>query len=646
MDPNTPRGAYLVYDAADGYLVLFAWPGVTWVLQSTWTNLSLAPASEPPQPFLSSEGGAAGYDSNDGYVVLFGDGNQTWRFAAGSWQNVTGQVGMAPPQESSLTMTWDARDGSLLLVGSGNGTPATANLTWEFRDGQWQNATNDSDAPPVVVQGYLFYDPFLEQTILFDGSIEPADHLGPPLTNNYTWGFAAGVWSNLTGSVGPVRPPSAIAGFTGSGGAGYETEGYYLFEAPGTGAQGWTLQPWAFGATAIPFLNLSKSLVEAGAPLNATAAILGTDGPYNFSYAGLPPGCPTPVATNFTCTPSSPPASPTGYSVVLSVISPDGYVAMSEALVEVVAGLSARATISGTLFDLGQSFQIDVAAVPGVLPIAYHYSGLPPGCGSVDESELTCAPTSTGSFRVVATASDGGGESRTFIWTVEIAPDLILTFGPPSSSAGEVGLPIEIPWEVSEGNPPYKVTFEDLPNGCEATNTTPITCVPTEPGDWMVVISATDSANVTETVSLSLEVWPALDLVSLSVAPSTSITLGGGMLLVANATGGAPPITYAFSGLPSGCASENRSTIDCTPSMVGSWTVQATVIDGLGAHRTTSVTLQVRAASTVVLSATEWVGVGILGVGAIVLAVLVARRRQRRRAHPQEALDDSDDRVR
>jgi len=185
----TPRAnESLAYDLSPfdvspaGYLVLFggqngtgagSFYGDTWIYQGSsnangsvvtgnWTELSLTTA---PSPRAAA---AMAYDITDGYIVLFGGHDSTttfgdtWEFVSGAWRNVSSSVGLAPPARYGASMVddhWDAFDyrntsGLLpnvcaVLVGgvgaSGNYLPDT----WGFAGGVWVNVTlHDGALPP------------------------------------------------------------------------------------------------------------------------------------------------------------------------------------------------------------------------------------------------------------------------------------------------------------------------------------------------------------------------------------------------------------------------------------------------------------------------------------------------------------------
>ncbi len=217
----------MVYDAADGYVVLFSdgssssVQGDTWIFQGGhWTELALAVA---PSPRL---GAYMAFDAQDGYVLLFGGwgGNNgpyeygdTWAFAGGSWHLLIPQSSCAgeggstpcPSARDSGSMADDPADGMVILFGGYGGLGDT----WGFAGGNWvplisqtscTGSGGTTPCPSPRADGAFAWDAALSGDVLFGG--------GGPL--NDTWLYRSGSWTqliapaNCTGISGPVPCPS------------------------------------------------------------------------------------------------------------------------------------------------------------------------------------------------------------------------------------------------------------------------------------------------------------------------------------------------------------------------------------------------------------------------------------------------------
>ncbi len=262
--PGPRAYATMVYDATDGYVVLFGGAdgntGTFVVLNDTWkfvggkwTNLKLTHAPDPRY-----DAGMV-YDAADGYVLLYGGvvnsaiASDSWKFVGGAWVQLTGAGAPAPFYGEALT--YDAADGYVVAFGGIGGIGACNNgvtaycalhTTWKFLDGTWTNITSlSSKMPPSLDGGVAFYDNSTKDVVLTSGiqytSGSSSDFQG-------TWTFSAGSWKELS----PLTPPPPVPN-GGPGGAVYDVkDGYGLLFGPSVtssgGAFGDVSQTWMFSS--------------------------------------------------------------------------------------------------------------------------------------------------------------------------------------------------------------------------------------------------------------------------------------------------------------------------------------------------------------------------------------------------------------
>ena len=226
--PSARTAAGMVYDAKDRYFVLFggfnsstgcsggsnAGCGDTWTFSAgKWTELKLKVAPSPR--------GQMGmvYNAATGRVILFGgiaatsgyNFNDTWVFSHGVWKNITASAG-SPPGRHGQVMTYDARDGYVLMFGGSHrccgGQPSIGD-TWKFQFGLWtqigscggpSQASCASSAPSPRLHSMMTYDAADKYVLLFGGGNN---------TQNFgdTWTYAGGTWTNLTAKIGGSPHP-------------------------------------------------------------------------------------------------------------------------------------------------------------------------------------------------------------------------------------------------------------------------------------------------------------------------------------------------------------------------------------------------------------------------------------------------------
>lgn len=206
--PTPGYGITMVYDGADHYVLAYG-TGIsdnasaeTWAYANgVWTDVT--PAYSPParvSPYLA-------YDPIDGYVVMFGgwassaggpsEYGDTWTYAGGVWTQL--HPTYSPSPRDSGVMSWDGKDGYIVLFGSYSGD----NDTWSFVGGGWteQIASSQCTGPggstpcPLGVEdASMAYDPTDGYLLMFGGDYYSGG-------NNYvqdTWSYSAGHWTNLT----------------------------------------------------------------------------------------------------------------------------------------------------------------------------------------------------------------------------------------------------------------------------------------------------------------------------------------------------------------------------------------------------------------------------------------------------------------
>ncbi|HEY1197844.1 MAG TPA: kelch repeat-containing protein [Thermoplasmata archaeon] len=204
--PTTRIGESMAYDAKDKAYVLFGgWNpyiqvlGDTWELKANgiWSNVTSGTSPAPRW------GAAIAYDAADGYVVLFGGQGSTlsgaladtWKFSGGAWTKLNPTTHPGGVQFGS--MTYDAKDGYVVLFGGTNAAGATVRTTWEFKAGIWTQL-HPAVSPPTRTESAMAFDAKDNYTVLFGGT-------GASAVLGDTWKFVAGAWTNIT----PAKSPPA-----------------------------------------------------------------------------------------------------------------------------------------------------------------------------------------------------------------------------------------------------------------------------------------------------------------------------------------------------------------------------------------------------------------------------------------------------
>ncbi len=328
-------------------------------------------------------------------------------------------------------------------------------------------------------------------------------------------------------------------------------------------------------------LTASRSALDLGQAAQLTAKVGGGSGIYQYAWEGLPGGCTAANTAQITCYPAVAGTFP------VTVWGNDTNGASSNASVTLVVSPDptiTAPTASNTKLEVGQTTTLSFTATNGTGSTStYSWSGLPTGCASQDQTSLSCSPTAAGTFSVIASISDSNG-------MVVTSGALTLTVSPASSApilsssvtSLDVGQSVTLSVMVSGGSAPYTYAWNGLPQGCVSGNAATLACTPAASGSANVTVTVNDSNGVSLASSaLHLTVSKRLIPGSFTVDPAV-IDLGQSTKLTVSVSGGSGGLSYAWSGLPSGCSTNNSVSLTCAPSVSGTSWVTVAVTDSNG----------------------------------------------------------------
>ena len=315
-----------------------------------------------------------------------------------------------------------------------------------------------------------------------------------------------------------------------------------------------------------------------------------------------------------------------------------------------VFGYTANVT-TGTLSVLGRPVSVlvefTVPPPPPSFPVYFNATGLAPStnwsvtlnrtlASARTDSIAFSAPNGTLPYTIGAVTgytcnrSSGGVVVNGAPVTVDlgftaVAGYYVVTFT-------ESGLPPSAPWTVTLGGQPGSSSSTSIPfnevNGTYAFTVTPVSGYTSSPASGSVMI---DGAAKTESITFAAAVSPLL--VSLTATPAT-LDVGSSTTVTATVSGGSAPYTYAYSGLPAGCASTASSFV-CQPAAAGNFTVMVSAADSSGQRAEANATLTVdplpgSPSTPTTTSSNTWIYVVLVIVVAAILIVIVVLRRRRK----------------
>src|SRR5438552_569823 len=286
---------------------------------------------------------------------------------------------------------------------------------------------------------------------------------------------------------------------------------------------------------------------------------------------------------------------------------------------------------SPSSLDEGQTTEFAASPSGGVGDLTLVYYNLPIGCESANSANLACSPAAAGTYQVTVTVTDSNGftiSSSPVMITVNPDPTANIIASPPSIDLGQT---LAVTLLVHGGTGPFSYSFTMLPPGCGTSTSPELSCTPSALGNYTVEGFVSDATGQTSIGYLSVTVNSVIRISTFTTSPE-SVDLGEEVTLSVSTTGGAGPLTYSYSDLPTGCLSADSPTLHCTPSTSGTYLVKATVTDHAGKNATSSLNITVLPARVIGPSLNQeelLVGGIITSLIAISLVIMVLSKRRR-----------------
>ena len=328
----------------------------------------------------------------------------------------------------------------------------------------------------------------------------------------------------------------------------------------------------------------SSTKVETGASVTFSVTASGGATPYSYAWNDLP----SPCSGTDTASPVCTPATAGVYSISVTLTDANGYSVTSSVLSFPVLSGPSVATPSSSpegSVDLGQTVIFTANATGGSGSYRYTWSGLPTGCSAASSATVTCTPTATGLYSVSVTVVDSLGGTATstpLVFAVYTDPTIgSLTVSPGTIDIGQTfQFALSAPSTGGAGS--YRYVWSGLPVGCVSNDSTQLACTPIKEGSGTAEVTVYDANNVTNASTVSWWVYTDPYLAGISADPR-GIDLGQEVTFASiGLAGGTGVFSYRWTGLPAGCVGGNRSTIECTPTTVGSENVTLNVTDTNG----------------------------------------------------------------
>jgi YVTN family beta-propeller protein len=339
---------------------------------------------------------------------------------------------------------------------------------------------------------------------------------------------------------------------------------------------------------------LTPSSVDWGQVATLSVSPTGGTGTFSYVWTGLPTECPSADRSSITCQPSS---STGSFPVGVSVTDSNNFTVVAPTTTLRIYADPTVASFTGTAssVDVGQTDVFSVAMSGGTGTFSYSWTGLPPGCNTVDTARLSCTPTSTvgNPFTVGVTARDSNGVSAPSSgFSLAVLADPTLSQPTSTLAAADVGMGVTFTSTASFGSGGYSASPLNLAAGlgCGAESVTgtsvQVVCTPSAAGTYAVSLAVADSNGVVATSTTTPFTVYTDPIVGISPGTPASADVGETVTFSSTVSGGSGGDVYAWSVSSAnlGCGATNLPTLTCTPtSATGSpFTVSVSVTDSNG----------------------------------------------------------------
>jgi hypothetical protein len=394
---------------------------------------------------------------------------------------------------------------------------------------------------------------------------------------------------------------------------------------------------------------------DLGQTVTFTANVAGGSG--GGTYAWSPPmylGCATSTTNVIDCVPNAVPPGGVHYEISYQWTDSNGVAATGStglAFPVYLDPTQAPPTPNPASVDVGQAVGF-TASVLGGAPLGGTYAWTFStflNCTGTTSATLSCVPKSAGPYPVSYLYTDSNGVIATgnSRLTFTVDPDPSVTTPTANRTSSDAGQSVTFTTTLSSagaGTDAYawSVTAQGGGSasglGCAASTSLTVTCTAPTIGTYTVFATVTDANGFTSPASwanITFQVFAPVLVQSFAASPS-SFTVGTSSSLTVGTVGGAPPLSYAYSGLPDGCTAPPSSdaSFTCAPTKAGTYQINVTVTDANGVRSSKSVDLTVNnpSPSPLAVGGTDfWIVLAVVVLVAAAIAGLAWQRARRAR---------------
>ncbi len=539
--------------------------------------------------------------------------------------NVVGGVGAIAFQWYSISnLTGNPACTSGVLVGttaSITSSPLTTNTSFCYVANDSIGANSASAWDSVAVNPALVANPVTPSNPVFDSSqnVTLVSH-----AKGGTPGFAY-QWFNSSSNGSACNAGTSITGGNKTS-VNVSKSGFYCYEVTDSSSAGPVSvgSTWDFVVVNGPLLanpiTPGSPTIDQGQSLVLHSSASGGTAPLSYLWESsisnsTPCSSGTPSGTSQNATVS--PSANTYYCYIVNDSSPAGSVSVSSLwdMVTVNPPLVAG-PITPALPNITAGSSLTLTAHPSGGTVAYAYQwyagtsatcSQDPAISGANAATYSATPSANTYYCYSVIDSSQGTPSANVTSSSDLVSvkgvvlPLSITSFAATPNPVQVNATITIATVATGGVTPYSYSYGGLPSGCTSQNAATWSCAPHSPGTFTLSVTVTDKQGKAANDTLKLTVNPAAagsPVIASFTATPASINLGSSSTIAVKATGGTPPYSYAYAGLPPGCSAGKVAQFTCTPTSPGNFSISVTVTDSTAKSVSSSALLTVTGQAT------------------------------------------------
>jgi PKD domain-containing protein len=358
---SSPPARYsmtMTYDAEDHGVILYGGTFQSTTYEDTWVFHDGSWENETASVNPGADPGPMVYDAADGYVLMFSPLGSSWAFSNGTWARLSPTT--SPSGRGGAAMFYDAEIGMVILRGGYAG----GNQTWEYHADNWTLLSPQTSPPSGAPLGWA-YDSAFGYGVVLDPSGQYGEGLGP----NTTWIFQNNTWANVSSqwSVEGAPPTSTFLSMA------YDSTDEYSVALVEVGSRSDLNETWILRDPLTLNATASAAVRDVGENITYNIRVAGGIDPYNATFGTPPPGCSPPTNVTSSIEFSCKLVGVGSFNLAVSVADAIGDSINETIPLKVSAAPTVGVVVGPNPTTIGIPVRLDATVEGGTSPLSYSW---------------------------------------------------------------------------------------------------------------------------------------------------------------------------------------------------------------------------------------------------------------------------------